>query len=85
VDVPYEDKTVSNEGARAPKHQNDKFDKLVSFGRQIADVGSSWGTTAETGLRDFLSGVLAEVRNGRILELLRGNGDPRGTDHGAGS
>jgi hypothetical protein len=80
VDVPYEDKTVSNNGARAAKHQNDKFNELLSFGRQIADVGASWGTAAESELRNFLSGVLDEVRKDRIPELLRGHSETREPD-----
>ncbi|GMF27142.1 unnamed protein product [Phytophthora fragariaefolia] len=50
ADISFEIRTVSKSTALRPTPQNDKFNDLLSIGRQIADVGSTWGTSAHNNL-----------------------------------
>ncbi|POM69320.1 Hypothetical protein PHPALM_14399, partial [Phytophthora palmivora] len=69
VEEPYEDRSISQRSTMRSKNQNEKFKELFGLGRQIADVGSRWGTSEHSMLRDALQKFVTGVRRGYCPDL----------------
>ncbi|KAF4138925.1 hypothetical protein GN958_ATG11882 [Phytophthora infestans] len=65
VELPYEDRKIPNPSCGRAKSQNEKFNELLHIGKQVADVGATWGTTAHEKLKQELLKVFDAVRIGQ--------------------
>ncbi|KAE9031834.1 hypothetical protein PR002_g9492 [Phytophthora rubi] len=65
VAVAYEDRCIPRQSTPRIKNQNEKFKELFALGRQIADVGSNWGTNVHTTLAKSLTKFLEGVKAGQ--------------------
>ncbi|KAE9214874.1 hypothetical protein PF004_g14923 [Phytophthora fragariae] len=65
VAVAYEDRYTPSQSIPRIKNENEKCKELFALGRQIADVGSNWGTNVHTTLAKSLTKFLEGVKAGQ--------------------